>query len=64
MKDASGLRHAVRRGRLRTERVGYMHVTTPEWLEAYAAQARAYRAGRDRTGALPVESDPPRAAHE
>ena len=46
LKDPSGLRHAVRRGALRTERVGPLHVTTPEWLDAYAAHARAYRAGR------------------
>jgi len=64
MKDASGLRHAVRRGRLRTERVGHMHVTTPEWLDAYVAHARAYRAGQ-RTTTMPLaEGDPLRAADE
>ncbi len=64
LKDASGLRHAVRRGALRTERVGHMHVTRQEWLDAYAAHARAYRARRDALPASPEESDPPRAADE
>jgi len=46
LKDPSGLRHAVRRGQLRTERVGHMHVTTPEWLDAYAAHVQAHKGGR------------------
>lgn len=46
LKDPSGLRHAVRRGQLRTERVGHLHVTTHAWLEAYAAHVRAHRGGR------------------
>jgi len=64
LKDPSGLRHAVRRGALRTERVGYLHVTTPEWLEAYAAHARAYRMGQRTTAVPPAEGDPPRATDE
>ncbi len=59
LKDSSGLRHAVRRGYLRTERVGYLHVTRQEWLDAYAAHARAYRARRDALPASLEESDPP-----
>ncbi len=64
LKDASGLRHAVRRGYLRTERVGYLHVTRQEWLDAYAAHARAYRTGQRTTAAPPAEGDPPRAADD
>jgi len=64
LRDASGLRHAVRRGYLRTERVGYLHVTRQEWLDAYAAHARAYRARRDATAEPQAGSNPPRAADE
>ncbi len=47
-KDASGLRHAARRGILRTEKIGPVRVTTDEWLRAYRAHVEATRGGRGK----------------
>jgi len=46
--DTSALRHAARRGLLKTDRVGKMHVTTREWLDAYTAHVQANRGGRGK----------------
>jgi len=47
-KDASGLHHAVKRNLLQTKRIGRMHVTTQEWLDAYVAHVEANRGGRGK----------------
>lgn len=48
-KDASGLHHAIKRGLLQTKRIGHMHVTTQEWLDAYVAHVEASRGGKGKS---------------
>lgn len=48
LKNASGLHHAVRRGLLKTVRRGWMHFTTPEWVDEYAAHVKAVQGGKGK----------------
>lgn len=48
-KDASGLRHAIRRGVLQAMQRGKMYFTTQEWLDAYLAHVAASRGGKGKS---------------
>jgi len=47
-KDASPLRHAVKRGQLQTVRKGWMHFTTQQWLDEYMSDINATKGGKGR----------------
>lgn len=48
-KNTSAIRQAVARGLLQTEKIGRrVHVTRPEWLDAYKAHVQATRGGKGK----------------
>lgn len=61
--DSSALRHAVRRGILRTKLIEIgpvkMHVTTRAWLDEYVAHVKAHQGGRGKKRGPRRPQDPP-----